>query len=124
MLCILKGFAVKNKLLNFTLVILIVLQSFVAIANSQEIHEIDIQHIQIEHSHESDRFVADKELPTDNEHNAKDCHHCGHCHGFHIQWLVQSQTFTERPNQIGHQYGYLFQYSSPLHDNPIIPPIS
>ena len=104
---IIKGFAVKNKLLSFTLVILIVLQSFVAIANSQEIHEIDIQHIQIEHSH-----------------NVKDCHHCGHCHGFHTQWLVQTQIFTERPNQIGHQYGYLFQYSSPLHDNPIIPPIS
>tara|TARA_R110000796_G_scaffold122432_2_gene236795 strand:- start:170 stop:541 length:372 start_codon:yes stop_codon:yes gene_type:complete len=121
---IIKGFAVKNKLLNFTLVILIVLQSFVAIANSQEIHELDVQHIQIEHSHESDDQVVDNDLSTDNEHNVKDCHHCGHCHGFHTQWLVQTQIFTERPNQIGHQYGYLFQYSSPLHDNPIIPPIS
>lgn len=114
----------KNVFLNFTLVILIVLQSFVAIANSQETHELDVQHIQIEHSHESDHFVADKELPTDNEHNAKDCHHCGHCHGFHTQWLVQAQISTERPNQIGHQYRYLSQYANPLHDNPIIPPIN
>ena len=65
----LKAISLKNKLLNFTLVILIVLQSFVAIANSQEIHELDVQHIQIEHSHESDDQVVDNDLSTDNQHN-------------------------------------------------------
>ena len=114
----------KNVLLNFTLVILIVLQSFVAIANSQEIHELDVQHIKTKHSHESDHQIVDNQSPIEGEHSVEDCHHCGHCHGFHTQWLVQTQIFTDRPNKIGHQYGYLFQYSSPLHDNPIIPPIS
>ena len=114
----------KNKFLNFILVISIVLQSFGAIANSQETHELDVQHLQTEHSHESDDQVVDNDLSTDNEHNVKDCHHCGHCHGFHTQWLVQTENFTERQNQIEHQYRYLSQYSNPLHDNPIIPPIS
>lgn len=114
----------KNVFLNFILVIAIVLQSFVAIAKSQETHELDVQHIQTEHSHQSDRQMVDNELSTDNGHNIKDCHHCGHCHGFHSHWLVQKQIFIERPNQLENQYLYLFQYTNPQQDNPIIPPIS
>jgi hypothetical protein len=121
---IIKGFAVQNKLLNFTLVILIVLQSFVAIANSQEIHEIDIQHIQIEHSHEYDRQIVDNELPIEGEHSVKDCHHCGHCHGFHSQWLTQTKDSIDHDKLIVHQYLYSFQYANAYSDNPIIPPIS
>ena len=54
----------KNKLLNLILAFAIVIQSFVAIANSQETHELDVQHIQTEHSHEydHDKLVAHQYL--------------------------------------------------------------
>tara|TARA_R110000868_G_scaffold401202_1_gene676576 strand:+ start:423 stop:764 length:342 start_codon:yes stop_codon:yes gene_type:complete len=112
----------KNKLLNLILAFAIVIQSFVAIANSQETHELDVQHIQTEHSHESDRQIVDNELPIEGEHSDENCHHCGHCHGFHSQWLTKASI--DHDKLVAHQYLYSFQYANPHHDNPIIPPIS
>lgn len=114
----------KNKFLNLILAITIVLQSFVAIANSQETHELDVQHIQTEHYHESDRQIVDSELPIEGEHSVEDCHHCGHCYGFHSQWLTQTKTSIDHDKLVAHQYLYSFQYANAYSENPIIPPIS
>ena len=116
--------SLKNKFLNLTLAIVIVIQSFVAIANSQETHVLDVQHIQTEHSHENDRQIVDNELPIEGEHSVEDCHLCGHCHGFHSQWLTQTKASIDHDKLVAHQYLYSFQYANAYSDNPIIPPIS
>lgn len=116
--------SLKNKFLNLILAIAIVIQSFVAIANSQETHTLDVQHIQTEHSHEYDSQIVDNELPIEGEHSVEDCHHCGHCHGFHSQWLTQTKASIDHDKLVAHQYLYSFQYANAYSDNPIIPPIS
>ncbi len=76
----------KNTWLGFLIVLSIALQSFVAVANSDANHQVDSQHLQTEHSHELDNVLISDESSED-EHNIKDCHHCGHCQGSHTQWL-------------------------------------
>lgn len=101
---------------------LILLQSFSAVANSLDFHSIDTQHIQQEHQHSDDHVVdsADAE-PSDklvkklndgkdttaSHHNPADCHHCGHCQGAHAQWLVQYAPLSTDPAQQSHQFHYL-----------------
>lgn len=66
---------------------MIVLQSFTAIASSFDTHQLDIEHIQTEHSHADDsKILSDKDIS--DEHNVEDCHHCGHCSGGHLSWIL------------------------------------
>ena len=61
------------------------LQSFVAVSASLEIHQLDVEHIQTNHDHETDRTP---QIGSDNEHDIEDCHHCGHCGGNHTSWIL------------------------------------
>lgn len=76
---------------SILLVISVVLQSFVAIAASVETHQVDIQHIQTKHNHHDD--IAQKNnLNTVDGHDVSDCHHCGHCSGSHLSWILVKLT--------------------------------
>ncbi len=77
----------KNTWISFLIVLSIALQSFVAVANSGENHQVDSQHLQTEHSHDSDTVEHSNES-SENSHNISDCHHCGHCQGSHSPWFV------------------------------------
>jgi len=68
-------------------VISIVLQSFVAIAAPAQSHQLDITHMQSEHSHANDLPLQTINASID-EHNISDCHHCGHCSGSHFTWIL------------------------------------
>nr|WP_286235900.1 hypothetical protein [Thalassotalea sediminis] len=67
------------------LVIAIVFQSFAAIAVGDDDHQMDVEHLQQQHSH-----LDDTKLQQDNNdaHNVNDCHHCGHCTGNHATWVT------------------------------------
>jgi len=65
----------------------IVLQSFSAIAAPNNAHQLDIQHIQTEHDHRDD-LQLNNMADIDEEHNISDCHHCGHCTGTHLSWIL------------------------------------
>jgi len=78
----------KGSLANIVLIIMIVLQSFSAIAESSETHQLDVQHLQTEHSHADDGNII-KDNGSSNEHNTQDCHHCGHCSGSHLVWILE-----------------------------------
>ena len=109
---------------------LILFQSFSAVANSLDFHIVDLQHSQHEHSHETDNKPANKIVSTfldsdivldtfinspinssiektDSQHSPADCHHCGHCSGSHAQWV--SQHTAERFNLAlqTHQFYFL-----------------
>ena len=88
----------KNlKRISYIVISLILFQSFSAVANSLDFHAIDIQHLQHEHKH-SEHEQVQSELSANEtsdkvsteHHNPADCHHCGHCHGTHAQWVSQS----------------------------------
>ncbi|WP_286219632.1 hypothetical protein [Thalassotalea agarivorans] len=74
-----------NIALKILLIISIVLQSFVAVSTSMENHQLDVEHLQTIHDHETDHSP---QLDKDNEHDIEDCHHCGHCSGNHTSWIL------------------------------------
>ena len=101
---------------------LILFQSFSAVANSLDIHATDPQHLQQEHQHSDDhRLGSVSEEPsaklvktfdngkntTVSEHNPADCHHCGHCNGTHVQWEGQHALGSSNLAQQSHQFYYL-----------------
>jgi hypothetical protein len=77
---------IKGSLASIVLVIMIVMQSFSAMAETSQTHQIDIEHLQTEHSHSEDANRLDNN--TTDEHETQDCHHCGHCSGSHLVWIL------------------------------------
>ncbi len=113
----------KNTWLGLLIVLSIALQSFAAVADSNENHHLDVQHIQTEHSHDLD----DIELFNDSsegEHNINDCHHCGHCQGSHTQWLASnSANLTTAEFILSNQFFYNTHLDKSFIEELIRPPI-
>ncbi|MFT6897803.1 MAG: hypothetical protein ACJA13_002214 [Paraglaciecola sp.] len=98
---------ISIKAASYLLVLLILFQSFSAVANSLNFHSIDSEHISEVHELNSHDNITAKtiliqqndDLPTnidnstitDTSHNPADCHHCGHCNGTHLSYLATSQ---------------------------------
>ena len=114
----------KNTWASLLLVLSIALQSFVAVADSDENHQIDTQHIQTEHSHEADNdgFSDDS---SEDEHSIKDCHHCGHCQGSHTQWFTSEKNHLTTPVFLTiNQYFYSNHLDKSFIEELIRPPIA
>ncbi|WP_418889523.1 hypothetical protein [Paraglaciecola polaris] len=98
---------ISIKATSYLLVMLILFQSFSAVANSLNFHSIDSEHLSEVHELNSHDNITGKtmqvqqntDLPTntdnstftDTSHNPADCHHCGHCNGTHLSYLGTSQ---------------------------------
>lgn len=80
----------KNTWLSFLIVLSIALQSFFAVANIDDNHQVDSQHLQTVHTHDLDNneFLDGS---SKDDHDIKDCHHCGHCQGSHTSWFVSKK---------------------------------
>ncbi|MBD1583776.1 DUF2946 domain-containing protein [Pseudoalteromonas sp. S16_S37] len=76
-----------KTLLSLFITLAIALQSVGAMAASTQIHQIDIEHLQIEHVHDQQVSTLTEQYDQSG-HNVKDCHHCGHCSGSHLSWFV------------------------------------
>jgi len=114
--------AVALKLL---LIVSIVLQSITAVASAtSQSHQIDIEHIQTQHDHQSDFKIFDDNSDEKAGHDIKDCHHCGHCSGSHLSWILINNinnstklfTYTNIP--------YQFNQTKEFLDAILRPPIS
>jgi len=113
----------RNTWVSFLLVLSIALQSFVAVANSDENHQVDSQHLQTEHSHNLDK-IALFDDSSENDHSIKDCHHCGHCQGSHTQWLTNEKMTDAAPELITlNQYFYHVHLDRIFVEEHIRPPI-
>jgi len=110
--------------ISLLIVLSIALQSFVAVASSNENHQVDVQHLQTEHSHETDHQALELES-SESEHNVNDCHHCGHCQGSHTQWfsITKSSAITAK-FLIPNQYFYLISVDKSFIEQLIRPPIA
>jgi len=114
----------KNTWLGFLLVLSIALQSFVAVANSDDNHQVDAQHIQTEHSHDLDN-QEHLDDSSEDAHSIKDCHHCGHCQGSHTQWLSSKKVYLTTPEFIiTDQYFYTVHLDKSFIEELIRPPIA
>jgi hypothetical protein len=72
------------------LIISIVLQSLSSIASATyDSHQVDVEHLQTQHDHKNDPNII-KENAGDSQHEIKDSHHCGHCSGSHLSWILVS----------------------------------
>lgn len=95
------------------MIMLILFQSFSAVANSLDFHTIDSEHLQHDHDHAEHK----KRLPKINaqdtsddksgHHNPADCHHCGHCHGSHAQWVGCHSIHNLNEVAFSHNFNYL-----------------
>jgi hypothetical protein len=91
---------ISLKATNYLLIMLIIFQSFSAVANSLDYHSIDTQHLSEVHEHQlhdntnskTERTLQNADLSASNDtsHNPADCHHCGHCNGSHLSFLSTS----------------------------------
>ncbi len=113
-----------NVVLKMLLVISIVLQSLTAVASStSENHQIDIEHLQTQHDHADDRNVSNDNV-GDEQHNEKDCHHCGHCSGSHLSWILVSNSNVDGKLNIINKTPYQIDQTSTFLEAILRPPIS
>ena len=77
------------RVLVISLLMLSVLcQSLLAVAQSMDLHTFDAEHVQTPHDHSQDtKPSGEQHVADDSGHNVADCHHCGHCSGTHLNWL-------------------------------------
>lgn len=113
-----------NVVLKMLLVVSIVLQSLTAVASStSENHQIDIEHLQTQHDHADDRNVSNDNV-ADEQHNEKDCHHCGHCSGSHLSWILVSSTNATGKLNIINKTPYQIDQTNTYLEAILRPPIS
>jgi len=113
--------AVALKLL---LIVSIVLQSLTtgASATSQN-HQLDIEHLQTQHDHKSDLKSLNGDLDEEG-HDIKDCHHCGHCSGSHLSWILISNINSSTKLFTNNNIPYQFDQTKEFLDAILRPPIS
>jgi len=114
----------KNTWISFLIVLSIALQSFVSVANSDDNHQVDSQHLQTEHSHDADNGKL-FDHSSESDHDIEDCHHCGHCQGSHTSWFVSkkhSESITEF--LVLNQYFYHAHHAKSFIEELIRPPIA
>ncbi|GGI91410.1 hypothetical protein GCM10009332_30910 [Shewanella gelidii] len=110
-----------NIALKILLIISIALQSFVAVSASMETHQLDVEHLQTIHDHETEHTP---QLDNANEHDIEDCHHCGHCSGNHTSWiLVKSYSPSQSLNH-SHNFNELILLSLGISTRLYRPPIA
>nr|WP_297347441.1 hypothetical protein [uncultured Glaciecola sp.] len=103
----------KLNVTAYVVIMLILFQSFTAVASSLDFHSVDVSHLSEVHDHDKhDAPILDKtpvnvKSTSDSAHNPSDCHHCGHCHGSHTQWVGDSVGIRYNPLDQGHAFFYL-----------------
>ncbi|GAC33945.1 hypothetical protein [Paraglaciecola polaris] len=105
----------KFKLIAYSMLFVIALQSLAAVAKAQDFHQIEPEHLALIHQHASDEqnisltpSLNDEQVSTqDDTHNPADCHHCGHCNGSHAHWVSASASPVSDIHNTVSQYAYL-----------------
>ncbi len=119
----------KTKATSYLVIMLMLCQSFTAVASLLDLHTLDVTHLSEVHNHyEHDGHNAkslleavinspsqDSSSSVDNIHNPADCHHCGHCHGSHTQWVGGASSL--KPFLVNEDHAFF--YLSKVIDAPI-----
>ncbi|CAH9050548.1 hypothetical protein PSECIP111951_00214 [Pseudoalteromonas holothuriae] len=78
--------------ISLIITLAIALQSVGVVAAATQVHQIDLEHLKTEHTHSLLTMAQFEQVQDD--HNIKDCHHCGHCSGSHLSWYINKPTPT------------------------------
>lgn len=105
------------------LIVSIVLQSLTAASATSENHQVDIEHLQTQHDHNDDSHLID-ENTDENHHDIKDCHHCGHCNGSHLSWVLVNNLNSNTKLFSITKTPYQFEHTQTFLDAILRPPIS
>lgn len=113
--------------LTYALIVLIAMQSLVAVADIHQLHQSGTQHREFEHLQDTTAqsvLIDPLTQTSEADSNRFDCQHCCHCHGTaHLPLQSHHCLFTKRPAQLNdseYRFAYMSRGVSP--DNP--PPIS
>ncbi len=114
--------------LPVSLIALIALQSVVvAMADSDQVHQLDAQHLEVTLVQEDDSAYEnsglekfDRSSPSD----PLDCDHCCHCHGVACAALVSNYVHDNLPTPMLTAAAYEFFYPSGPTASPFRPPIA
>jgi|SRR5690554_1071370 len=77
----------RKRALTYAVLILIVLQSGMAMGDAHQLHQSGAEHLAFDETHQHlDGFESDRHPIEDAESDPSssqtwDCHHCCHCHG-------------------------------------------
>jgi hypothetical protein len=114
----------SNVALKVLLVVSIVLQSLTAVASAtNENHQIDVEHIQVKHDHNSDHSESGKLVDAEG-HDVNDCHHCGHCSASHSVWMIVKNAVKIFSINSFESSLYLVKHPSKYIETTFRPPIS
>jgi hypothetical protein len=112
----------NRRFVRYFMIMLMLFQSFSTVANTVDFNATDPQHFEQQHQHSNEHSVGsvnkeslnkplknldDDKYTTASHDNPVDCHHCGHCHGTHVQWLGQQAPQNTDLAQQSHQFSYL-----------------
>lgn len=83
----------STAVIKWLIILSILFQSVNAFASvTTSTHQVDIEHLQAQHEHQSDFMILDDN--TESNHDIKDCHHCGHCSGSHLSYILDGNAFS------------------------------
>jgi len=117
---------VRQAYVRSFLAIIILLQSFVAVADAHQFHQSDNQHeITSEHVHAQATLVVTDTVDQSSDcRDCRDCHHCCHCHSKVSSALTTSFDggfLVSKPAKIA---TFSIQYSSEVSPSLFRPPIA
>lgn len=110
------------------LVVLIAVQSVVAVADVHKAHQSGTEHLNFDHEHQKDSQTPLPEIvqqPSDNNIVYQlDCHHCCHCHGASHLFLIGYHSISATLSLSDDLLAFYMSYRSHIifPENP--PPIS
>jgi len=109
---------VRKAYVRSFLAIIILLQSFVAVADAHQFHQSGNQHETIaEHVHDQATDSADQ------TNDSRDCHHCCHCHSKVSSALPAAFGCGFLVNKQPKMFAFSIQYSSEVTPSLFRPPI-
>ncbi|QBY05914.1 hypothetical protein E2K93_16770 [Thalassotalea sp. HSM 43] len=115
------NFTVALKIL---LVVSIVLQSFTTVVSAtSQSHQVDVEHLQTQHDHQDDLNTFNDNT-RDEHHDVNDCHHCGHCSGTHMSWILVNNLISDIKLYNFNQPPYQFSQTDEILSIILRPPIS
>jgi|GEM_PF-473218 len=118
-------FLMVRKWLTTMLVILIALQSVVAIADVHQTHQTGTQHLEYDQDHRSHSASEKQTFEKDsNAVSEYDCHHCCHCHGMAHFFLPSQNNSLDTPSSEQRILDFRLKYPSAFVTPDLRPPIA
>ncbi|MBQ0758909.1 hypothetical protein [Zhongshania sp.] len=110
----------RSASIRIFLAIVILLQSFAAVADAHQFHQANDQHEAIsEHLHALDTVDA-----VEQQSDLLDCHHCCHCHGMTTSVVPPSHAHMGLFGKPAPKFDALTQYPTQVSSSLYRPPIA